>query len=222
MKGATSVSRPAFLPAADPGGRAGRRPGQRAGRVGHHRRDWAADRRADRDRWRPCSSVSNPRSPLGLGLRFATDVISGVPSIVMGIFAYTLIVLPQRHFSALAGGVVLAFIMLPTIIRTTEEMIRLVPPASLAKAPWRWAHRNGAPTFGCAARRNQWDPDRDDAGDRPGSRGSGADAVHRFWQPVYEHMRSTSRSRPCPIRFLSMRFRPIRIGRRKPGGPRWC
>jgi phosphate transport system permease protein len=68
-----------------------------------------------------------PNAPLGVAVRFGTDVISGVPSIVMGIFAYTLVVLPQRHFSALAGGVVLSFIMVPTLIRTTEEMIRLVP-----------------------------------------------------------------------------------------------
>ncbi len=68
-----------------------------------------------------------PNTPLSLAVRFGTDVISGVPSIIMGIFAYTLIVLPQRHFSALSGGVVLAFIMLPIILRTTEEMLKLVP-----------------------------------------------------------------------------------------------
>lgn len=83
-----------------------------------------------------------PNSPLGLAVRFATDVISGVPSIVMGIFAYTLIVLPQRHFSAFSGGAVLAFIMLPIIIRTTEEMLKLVPrslrEASLALGAAEW------------------------------------------------------------------------------------
>jgi len=72
-------------------------------------------------------AATYPNTPFGLSIRFATDVISGVPSIIMGIFAYTLIVLPQRHFSALSGGVVLAFIMLPIIIRTTEEMLKLVP-----------------------------------------------------------------------------------------------
>ena len=72
-------------------------------------------------------AASHVNTPLGLAIRFGTDVIAGVPSIVMGIFAYALIVLPQEHFSALAGGVVLAFIMLPIIIRTTEEMLRLVP-----------------------------------------------------------------------------------------------
>lgn len=86
-----------------------------------------------------------PDTPLGVGIRFGTDVISGVPSIVMGIFAYTLIVLPQRHFSAFAGGVALSFIMVPTIIRTTEEMIRLVPNSlregslALGAAEWKTA-----------------------------------------------------------------------------------
>jgi len=71
--------------------------------------------------------AAHSESPLGLAIRFSTDIIAGVPSIVIGIFAYTLIVLPQRHFSAFSGAVGLSFIMLPTIVRTTEEMIRLVP-----------------------------------------------------------------------------------------------
>jgi phosphate transport system permease protein len=66
-------------------------------------------------------------------VRFLADVLNGVPSIVVGIFAYTLIVLPMRRFSALAGGAALAVIMLPIVLRTTEEMVRLVP-ASLREA----------------------------------------------------------------------------------------
>lgn len=72
-------------------------------------------------------AAAHTYSGLGMAIRFGTDLIAGVPSIVIGIFAYTLIVLPQRHFSAFSGAVALSFIMLPTIIRTTEEMIRLVP-----------------------------------------------------------------------------------------------
>ena len=83
-----------------------------------------------------------PNTPLGVGVRFGTDVISGVPSIVMGIFAYTLIVVPQKHFSALSAGFVLSFIMVPILIRTTEEMIRLVPGSlregSLALGATEW------------------------------------------------------------------------------------
>ncbi len=68
-----------------------------------------------------------PNTPLGIALRFGTDVLSGVPSIVIGLFGYALVVKPQGHYSALAGGVAMAIIMLPTIIRTTEEMLKLVP-----------------------------------------------------------------------------------------------
>jgi phosphate transport system permease protein len=60
-------------------------------------------------------------------VRFMADVLSGVPSIVVGVVAYILVVLPMKHFSALAGGVALAILMIPTVTRTTEEMIRLVP-----------------------------------------------------------------------------------------------
>jgi phosphate transport system permease protein len=68
-----------------------------------------------------------PNTPLGIAVRFGTDVLSGVPSIVVGLFGYALIVKPRGHYSALAGGVAIAIIMLPTIIRTTEEMLKLVP-----------------------------------------------------------------------------------------------
>ena len=66
-------------------------------------------------------------NPFGAAVRFMADVMSGVPSIVVGVVAYVLVVLPMGHFSALAGGVALAILMIPTVTRTTEEMIRLVP-----------------------------------------------------------------------------------------------
>ena len=72
-------------------------------------------------------AAQNPNTPLGIGLRFSTDVLSGVPSIVIGLFGYAVIVKPQGHYSGLAGGVALAILMLPIIIRTTEEMLKLVP-----------------------------------------------------------------------------------------------
>ncbi|MGK9369638.1 phosphate ABC transporter permease PstA [Melioribacter sp. Ez-97] len=67
------------------------------------------------------------KNKFGQLLRFLTDVLSGVPSIVVGVVAYTLVVIPMKQFSALAGGVALAILMIPTITRTTEEMIKLVP-----------------------------------------------------------------------------------------------
>lgn len=75
-------------------------------------------------------------------VRFLSDVLTGVPSIVVGVLAYQLVVVPMRHFSAFAGGVALAVLMLPTIVRTTEELLRLVPrglrEASLALGVRRW------------------------------------------------------------------------------------
>jgi phosphate transport system permease protein len=67
------------------------------------------------------------RKPFGSLVRFTADVLNGVPSIVIGIFAYGLAVLPVKHFSALAGGLALGFMMVPIITRTTEELLNLVP-----------------------------------------------------------------------------------------------
>jgi len=66
---------------------------------------------------------------LANAIRFTADVLNGVPSIVMGIAIYSLIVMQQKHFSAFAGGVALAIMMVPTITRTTEEMLATVPHA---------------------------------------------------------------------------------------------
>jgi phosphate transport system permease protein len=60
-------------------------------------------------------------------IRYTTDLLNGVPSIVIGIFAYTLIVLPMRRFSALAGGVALGIMMIPIALRTTDDFLRSVP-----------------------------------------------------------------------------------------------
>jgi phosphate transport system permease protein len=62
-------------------------------------------------------------------VRFSADVLTGVPSIVVGIFVYVIIVVPTKQFSAMAGGVALAILMLPTVVRTTDELLRLVPDA---------------------------------------------------------------------------------------------
>ena len=79
---------------------------------------------------------------LGWIVRFVADVMNGTPSIVVGIFAWTWLVKPMGHFSALAGSVALAFLMVPMLARTTEEMVRLVPhslrEAALALGYPRW------------------------------------------------------------------------------------
>ena len=62
-------------------------------------------------------------------VRFAADTLNGVPSIVIGVFAYGVAVLPFHHFSAFAGGFALGIMMLPLVMRTTEELLLLVPPS---------------------------------------------------------------------------------------------
>jgi len=81
-------------------------------------------------------------APLATVVRFLSDVLNGLPSIVLGIFAWEFLVRPIGHFSALAGGIALAAMMIPLVTRTTEEMIRLVPvslrEAALALGYTRW------------------------------------------------------------------------------------
>lgn len=88
-------------------------------------------------------TAEKPNSRLGLAVRFATDVLAGVPSIIIGLFAYGILVKPMGTYSALAGGVAISIIMLPTIVRTTEEMLKLVPKSlregslALGAPDWR-------------------------------------------------------------------------------------
>ncbi len=83
-----------------------------------------------------------PASRLTFATRFVSDVLNGTPSIVVGVFAWTWIVASQKHFSAFAGSVALAILMVPMVTRTTEEMIKLVPhslrEAALALGYSRW------------------------------------------------------------------------------------
>jgi phosphate transport system permease protein len=82
------------------------------------------------------------RQGIAPAARFAADVLTGIPSIVMGVFAYVVVVRPMGGFSALAGGVALAIIMIPLVARTTEEIVALVPrelrEATLALGVSHW------------------------------------------------------------------------------------
>ena len=87
-------------------------------------------------------SAEYPKSKLATVARFVADVMNGTPSIVVGVFVWTLIVARVKHFSGFAGSVALAIIIIPMVLRTTEEMIRLVPhslrEAALALGYPRW------------------------------------------------------------------------------------
>jgi phosphate transport system permease protein len=86
--------------------------------------------------------AEHPRTTFSNSVRFLADVLNGLPSIVMGIFAWELLVRPMHHFSALAGGVALGVMMIPMVARTTEEMLRLVP-VSLREAALALGYTRG-------------------------------------------------------------------------------
>jgi phosphate transport system permease protein len=83
-----------------------------------------------------------PATRLAVGTRFIADVLNGTPSIVVGILAWTWVVVPQQNFSAMAGSVALSVLMIPMVMRTTEELLKLVPnslrEAALALGFPRW------------------------------------------------------------------------------------
>ena len=119
-------------------------------------------------------------------MRFISDVLNGVPSIVIGIVAYGLVVMRQKHFSALAGGVALAIMMVPTIARTTEQMLLLVPQAIREAAFGLGSFPMAYDNFDYAAygdlRGYYWCYARI----CPGSRRNRAAAIHGVRKPVLE------------------------------------
>ncbi len=166
-------------------------------------------------------------SALATAVRFAADTLNGVPSIVVGVFVYGLVVLPFKQFSAIAGGVGLGVIMIPIILRTTEELLRLVPDSL----------REGALALGATRARAVFtvvlpaalpgNHDRHRARARPRGGGDRAPALHLVQQPVLEHQ-------PAPahlvadragvhVRDLAVRgLAPAGVGGRARAGDRWC
>ncbi len=91
--------------------------------------------------------AENNQSRLAGLVRFSADTLNGVPSIVIGLFVYALVVEPMKQFTALAGGVALGVMMIPIITRTTEELLRLVP-TSLREGALALGATRGRATFG--------------------------------------------------------------------------
>ncbi len=121
--------------------------------------------------------------------RFAADTLNGVPSIVIGVFVYGIAVLPFRQFSALAGGVALGIMMIPLIMRTTEELLLLVP-GSLKEGALALGATRARAVFsvvapGGAARHLHRHP----AGPCAHRGRNGAAALHRLQQPLLQHRR---------------------------------
>ena len=112
-------------------------------------------------------------------VRYTTDLLNGVPSIVMGIFAYTIIVVPMKHFSTFAGGMALGVMMIPIAVRTTEESLRAVPAhaAGRRSGPGGEQMEDGGDGGGAGGHARNRDRHHADAGARGGRNRS--PAFHR-------------------------------------------
>ncbi len=119
-------------------------------------------------------------------IRYTTDLLNGVPSIVIGIFAYSLVVLPVKHFSALAGGVALGMMVIPITVRSTEEFLRAVPGSlregamALGASKWKTIVTVVLPAA------SGGHTNRNVAGARARCRGNCAAALYRLRQPLLE------------------------------------
>ena len=126
------------------------------------------------------------RNRFGDLVRFTADVLNGVPSIVIGIAAYSLIVVRQKHFSALSGGVALGIMMIPTVARATEEMLLMVPNVD-SRSGVRAGHSQVADdALDHAAHRFGRSHYRLHAGVCPRRRRNRSAAVYRVRKPVLE------------------------------------
>ena len=142
-------------------------------------------------------------------VRFINDILLTAPSIVIGLFVYEIMVAPMGHFSGLAGAVALAVIVIPVVVRTTEDMLRLVPDTlreAAASLGLPRAHMIVRIAYRAAARRHHH---RRPAGHRAHQRRDRAAAVHRAQQPVLQHQHERADGQPAgghlPVRAVALR-----------------
>ena len=141
-------------------------------------------------------------------VRFINDILLSAPSIVIGLFVYEVMVAPMGHFSGLAGAVALAVIVIPVVVRTTEDMLLLVPnPLREAAAALGMPRAYDHPA-GRLPRRARRHRHRRPAGHRPHQRRDRAAAVHRPQQPVLEHQSQRADGEPAG-RHLPVRAQPL-------------
>ena len=141
-------------------------------------------------------------------VRFINDILLSAPSIVIGLFIYEVMVAPVGHFSGWAGALALAVIVIPVVVRTTEDMLLLVPEHA---ARSRGIDRPAAledDHAGRLSRRPSRHDDRRPAGDRAHQRRDRAAAVHRAQQPVLEHQPQRADGEPSG-RHLPVRAQPL-------------
>ena len=136
-------------------------------------------------------------SRLAFVVRFINDILLSAPSIVIGLFVYEIVVAPMGHFSAIAGALALAVLVVPVVVRTTEDMLNLVPNALReAGSCARHAAFPGDPADRLSRRQSGSD-NRRAARDRASQRRDRAAFVHRAEQSVLQHEPPASRCRAC-------------------------
>ncbi len=126
-------------------------------------------------------------SRLGAVVRFVNDILLSAPSIIIGVFVYGLIVLRTGHFSGWAGAVALALIVMPVVVRTTENMMRLVPDSLREAAAALGSSELEGHDGDRVPQRSARHPDRGLAWNGPSQRRNRTVALHRPQQPVLEH-----------------------------------
>ena len=126
------------------------------------------------------------RNRFGDLVRFTADVLNGVPSIVIGIAVYSLVVVPQKHFSALSGGIALGIMMIPTVARATRRDAADGAERDTRSRLWAGHSQVAYDSLHLAAHGFRGGDHRLHAGLRPGGGRNGSLAVYRVWKPVLE------------------------------------
>ena len=167
-----------------------------------------ADRRPDRISGRRSTWPNSAATRFAFVVRYTADLLNGVPSIVIGIFAYAMVVLPFKHFSTLAGGIALGVMMIPITLRSTEEFLRAVP-----RALREGRHGTGREQVEDDRHRDRsgglpGHPDRHSAGVRARRRGNRSSAFHRVWQSLLESRVEPADRFACPVMIYTYAISP--------------
>ncbi len=136
-------------------------------------------------------------SVLAQTVQFVNDILLSAPSIIIGLFVYELMVVPMGHFSAWAGSIALAILVIPVVLRTTVDMLGLVPNALREAAAALGTPEMADGDDGLLSRRAAGHAHRRHARSRPGQRRDGTLAVYRAQQPVLEHQHGRADGEPA-------------------------
>ena len=154
-------------------------------------------------------------------VRYMADLLNGIPSIVIGIFAWTVMVVPLHHFSALAGSLALSLMLIPITARSTEQFLLEVPRSHARRLAGAGRQQMAHHRQRDRARRAQGHHDRHDSRRRAHLRRNRAAAVHQPEQPVLEHRALRAHGLASGHDLYLRPFRLTTTGTGRPGPPDW-